>query len=329
VIVVALVAAGPVAAEPAERTKIAVIALASGDVPAQLADDLIERIAAEVARRGGMEIAGKEEFRARLGVTEERRAVSCLAEMPCLSRVGTELGVTRILAATIGRRGGDYLLALNLIDLASARTEGRVFKQVTGGIPALIREAKDAIRKVFIPVPEPGALRVSSSVPGVRIYLDDVFIGTTPLEKTDIPAGSHRLRAEREGRRGFRRRVEVPAGAALELAIEPTSLPERPRWPAIVAWSALSGAAGTALAGTFVGVLSQGGASSPERNVRIMEVDKLESDATKANILFVTAGVLAATSATVFWLYRTELFEESADLELAASPRGLWARLRF
>lgn len=324
----ALTLALAVLAEPAPPAKIAVIALAAGDVSPQLADDMTELLAAEVARRGGMEIAGKEEFRARLGVTEDRRATSCLVEMPCLGRVGTELGVTRILSATIGRRGADHILAVNLIDLLSARTEGRVFKQVPGGLPPLIRELKEAVRRVFEPAPEPGTLRVTSAVEAVRVYLDDVFIGTTPLAKSDLLAGRHRLRAEREGRYRFARVIDVPAGETLELTLDPASLPERPRWPRYLGWGALGAAGAVALAGTLEAVLSQETPNEPVRKDNLAEVGRLEGRARNANILFLTAGALAVTSGVVLWVYRAEVFD-LAELQVAAGPSGAQARLRW
>ena len=320
-------APAPPEAKPA-RPRIAIIALATGEVPAQLADDLTALLEAEVARRGGFEVAPKEEFRARLGVAEDRRAVACLVEMPCLGRVGTELGVTRVLSATLGRRGDDFLLSVTLIDLLTARSEGRVFKQITGGLPALVREAKEAARRVFEPVPLPGALRVSSSVPQVRVYLDDAFLGTTPLAKPDVPAGPHRLRAEREGRRPLARRIDVPAGETLELSLDPKSLPERPRWPAYAAWGALSLAGASAIGGVFYGVLSQELPRGGMREV-FADLDRKEGDAFRANALFVTAGVLGAVSATVLWVWRAEIFDLGGSVEVSAGPGRVAARLQF
>ena len=49
--------------------KIAVLVVATADKDAELADNLTEVIIAYAAQHGGFEIAGKEEFRARLGST--------------------------------------------------------------------------------------------------------------------------------------------------------------------------------------------------------------------------------------------------------------------
>ena len=61
--------------------KIAVLVLATADKDAELADNLTEVIIAYAAQHGGFEVAGKEEFRARLGVENERRAQACLDDI--------------------------------------------------------------------------------------------------------------------------------------------------------------------------------------------------------------------------------------------------------
>jgi hypothetical protein len=65
-------AGAPRAARAGE--KLAVLVLGTSDKDAELADNVTEVIIARVAQRGGVEIAGKEEFRARLGVESDQRA---------------------------------------------------------------------------------------------------------------------------------------------------------------------------------------------------------------------------------------------------------------
>ncbi|MES1210620.1 MAG: hypothetical protein ABUS79_32180, partial [Pseudomonadota bacterium] len=74
-----LLLATATAARPARAAeKIAVLVLGSSEKESELADNLTEVLIAYVAQHGGFEIAGKEEFRARLGVENERRAQECL-----------------------------------------------------------------------------------------------------------------------------------------------------------------------------------------------------------------------------------------------------------
>src|SRR5882672_7823872 len=92
-------------ARPARAAeKLAVMVLGTAERDAELGDNITEVIIARIAQRGGVEIAGKEEFRARLGVESDRRAQVCLDDLGCLGRAAVSLGVRRIVAGNIGTR---------------------------------------------------------------------------------------------------------------------------------------------------------------------------------------------------------------------------------
>jgi hypothetical protein len=54
-----------------------------------------------------------------------------------------------------------------------------------------------------------GVLRVRSDVDGASVFLDRTFLGTTPLEKTGLTAGSHRVNVSAEGYEGIAQTVEI------------------------------------------------------------------------------------------------------------------------
>jgi hypothetical protein len=54
-----------------------------------------------------------------------------------------------------------------------------------------------------------GVLRVQSDVPGASVFLDRTFLGTTPLEKTGLAPGSHRINVSAEGYDGVAQTVEI------------------------------------------------------------------------------------------------------------------------
>jgi hypothetical protein len=54
-----------------------------------------------------------------------------------------------------------------------------------------------------------GVLRVHSDVAGASVFLDRNFLGTTPLEKTGLAPGSHRLNVSAEGYDGVAQAVEI------------------------------------------------------------------------------------------------------------------------
>jgi tetratricopeptide (TPR) repeat protein len=74
-----------------------------------------------------------------------------------------------------------------------------------------------------------GNLRVTTSVPEVRISVDDESVGLTPLSSTlPLRAGTHRVTAERVGYVRESRTVEIDEGADAELSIEMRRDPSPP-----------------------------------------------------------------------------------------------------
>jgi hypothetical protein len=311
----------------ASRAKIAVLVLQVGEAEAELADNLTEVLIAEVARKGTFAIVGKEEFRSGLGVAAAE-AAACLEQPACLGRAGTSLGVTKVAAGTIGKRGAEYAFSLNLIDIATAKVESRVFKIVAGGVTGLISTLQAAAVQLFAPRLEPGAVKVSTpGAGGARVYVDDAFIGTTPVRSGSLEPGTHRLRVELDGHRSWRREVVVPAGATLDMDLSLAQLPPRRVLPAYVVWIALGGAVVTGATGTFFGVLSHEAPGTATRAATLRELDRKQAQARTATGLFASAGALVATSAAVLFFYRKDIFGGAPAEAPRAALRGPTLRL--
>ena len=56
-----------------------------------------------------------------------------------------------------------------------------------------------------------GALIVDSKPTGAKVYVDNKLAGTTPLAMSNVPAGSHAIRLERDGYRRWSSSVRVVA----------------------------------------------------------------------------------------------------------------------
>jgi hypothetical protein len=245
----------------------------------------------------------------------------CETDDHCL--VGTSLGVSKVAAGTIGKRGADYAFNLNLIDIASARVESRIFKMVSGGMAGLVATLQEAARQLLQPKAEPGAVKIATpAAAGARVYVDDAFIGTTPVKSGNLEAGRHRLRVEKDGFHEWRREVAVPAGTTLDLDLQLDQMPPRRVWPTYVAWMALGSAVITAATGTFFGVLSQENPSGSSRALLLQDVDKKAGQARTATILFGVSGAFAVTSAVVFIVCWKDIFgRRERSRQASATPR--------
>ena len=290
--------------------KIAVLVLATADKDADLADNLTEVIIAYAAQHGGFEVAGKEEFRARLGVESERRTQACLDDVSCLGRAGVSLGVRRIVAGSVGTRGKQVLFNLVLDNVQDGKVESRVFRLVEGGVENLIKAVQEAASELFRPRAEPGKIQVSSDPAGARVAIDNAY-----LISPTLVAGKHNVRVEASDRFPWTSRVEVRPGEELQIRLTPDNLPRRRRWPANAATVSTALAAGAFATGAFLGVLSQMQPNGDSRQAAMQDLDEKRSFARGANIAFGAGALLAAIAIYHFIRYRDDIFGRTEQYE--------------
>jgi len=302
--VLALAAARP--ARAAE--KLAVLVLGTADKDAELADNVTEVIISRVAQRGGVELAGKEEFRARLGVQNDQRAQTCLDDLGCLGRAAVSLGVRRIVAGSVGTRGKQYLFSLNLNNVEAGKVDARVFRLVEGGVEDLIRAVQEGTDELFKPRAEPGKIQVETQPDGARVSIDNAYLGVTPLISGTLLAGKHNVRVEADDRFPWTSRVEVRPGQDLQIKLKPDNLPIRRSWPPTVAYGTAGLAIAAAAAGGFLGVLSQLQPTGATRAEAQDDFDQKKRFALYANIGYGTGALMALVSTFFFIHYRDDIF---------------------
>jgi len=295
--------------------KIAVLVLATADKDAELADNLTEVIVAYAAQHGGFEIAGKEEFRARLGVESERRTQACLDDISCLGRAGVSLGVRRIVAGSVGTRGKQVLFNLNLNNIQDGKVESRVFRLVEGGVENLIKAVQEASSELFRPRAEPGKISVASEPAGARVAIDNAYLGITPLLSPTLVAGKHNVRVEATDCFPWTSRVDVRPGEELQIKLSPDNLPRRRRWPANTAYVSTGLAAVALAAGTFLGVISQLQPNGDSRQAAMQDLEQKRSFARAANIAFIASGTMAAVALYHFIRYQDDIFGRNERYE--------------
>ena len=303
----ALLAALPRPARGAAE-KVAVLVLATSEQDAELADNVTEVVIARVAARGGMEIAGKEELRARLGVESERRVQSCVEDTACLARAAVSLGVRRMLTGNVGARGRQFLFSLSLTDLESGRPAPRVFRLVEGRVEDLIHAVEEATDELFRPRDEPGRIQIDSAPRGARVSIDNAYLGVTPLLSPTLLPGPHAVRVEAARRFPWTSRVEVRPGQDLQIKLTPENLPARRSWPAYAAYGSAAASAAALAAGGVLGALSQVQPSGSTRFEAMQDLDNKRHYALAADVSFGAALALGAASLYFFLRYRDDVF---------------------
>jgi hypothetical protein len=305
-------AAAQEAEEPApERARVAVLLLATGDLDPNVADELNELLIGGVAARGGSTILGRAELEAQLG---ESSLLSCIGSMPCIGRLGVQLGVSEVVAGTLAQRDGRWLFDLNRIDVRSGRVVGHAFREALGDLGAVADALSEALPTLYEEPEAPvrtGTLVLESPV-RAEASIDGVSIGTVDgtLRHEGLAPGTHEVRVEAPDHEPWVRTVEVGAGAevhltAVMLAIESGT----PVHPAV--WAGIGiGVAALAVA-IPLGLSSQAHADLSDEARRTMEItradavafyEEREAEAIAADVLFAVAGVALAVGGAALFL---------------------------
>ncbi len=298
-VVIAASARAQVGPESPQR-RIAVLVMAGSEVDREIGDELTEVAIAAVAGLGRGQIVGKEELQARLG-QEESSTRECLGSSACIGRLGVELGVDEVVAGTVGPRGGGWVFNLNRIDVRSAQTLGRVFREVEGDLGALARALREAMPELYVERAATSTL-VITVPPAAEVFFDGAMTAVGredgPVRLADVEPGPHEVVVQAPGFMRWRRTVRVEPGAMLQLEVElvPMRVPQDEGLSPLVFVGIGVAVAGLAL-GTVLGVLSQRDFEQGGTRAEAIDfVDSRESEALGANIAFGVAGAGLVTA---------------------------------
>jgi len=301
------------AAEAARAAeKLAVLIMGTTEKDAYLADNLTEIVIAQIAQRKGVELAGREEFRARLGVENEQRAQACVDDLACLGRAAVSLGVRRIVVGTVGVHGNQFLFTLNLNDVETSTVENHIFRLIEGGVPDLIAAVQASTEELFRPRVEPGRIQITSVPAGARVAIDNAYLGVTPLISGTLLAGKHQVRVEADERFPWMSSVEVFPGQELGVNLTERNLPERRSWPATAAGVSAGLAVASFAAGGFLGVLSQVTPSGSTRAEAESDFEQKRRFGNAANASFISGAVFTAAALYLVLRYHEDIFGRGA-----------------
>jgi TolB-like protein len=145
-------AAEPRAAPAPRRPRVAVMELRPLGTEAVKAELLSEVALTEAAAVGGLEVVGKSDINALLGLEKQKQMLGCGEDTACLAEIGGALGVDYLLTGSLGRLGALYRLDLRLVDAKKARVLDRAGESVTGDEEKLVATVQRGVRRLLAPV---------------------------------------------------------------------------------------------------------------------------------------------------------------------------------
>jgi hypothetical protein len=129
-VTVQIVLAVLLSAAPAQKSKLAVLALsAAGEVEPAVARSLTDLVTAEVAARGYFDPISSSEIETMLGAERQRQLLGCGEDSTsCLTELTGALGAGFMLSGSLAKVGGVFQLNLQVVDTRNAKTLGRTSK---------------------------------------------------------------------------------------------------------------------------------------------------------------------------------------------------------
>ena len=121
---------------------------------------------------------------------------------------GQTPGIGSLKLNTIG--AGDHTVTLTLAGFQPYTAKVTVYANTVSEVSAVLQSAG--------PKPAIGELSVSSTPSGANVFVDNNFVGITPLTLQEMPAGSHGVTVRLAGYQDYETTISVNAGATSTIA---------------------------------------------------------------------------------------------------------------
>lgn len=215
---------------------IAILDLEGRGISTTEAASLTDRLRNALVRTGGITIVERGQMEQIL--SEQNFQLTGCTSNECAVEVGQLLGVTSMLAGSIGLVGSTYSIDIRTVDVQSGQITNSLWRDYRGEIdgllglmPEIADELVSAMGTAAAPEPEPLApalVSISSEPAGAQVMLDSRDAGVTPLEQVELEAGrSHLISLSRDRYQSVDTTLFVETGLSYELNFPMDRLPSR------------------------------------------------------------------------------------------------------
>lgn len=227
-LIIVLIAATSVLSQ-SERLSVAVSDLEPHAVDKASAAIITDRLRSEMVNTGRFRVMERGEMEAVLSEQGFQQSGAC-SDQACLVEVGQLLGVSHVVAGTIGKVGRLFTLSLRIIDVRTGEIVRVVSEDCDCAIEDVLSSSTGKIaRRLAAAVggePEQpaaaesegratGLVSVVTRPEGASVSTGGEELGRTPLSEVPVPAGDRTFRLTLEGYRPVDTSLTVTAGEAV------------------------------------------------------------------------------------------------------------------
>ncbi len=156
------------------------------------------------------------------------------SDLSCLVQIGRLLGVQKMIGGTIGMLGRKYIIDLQIVDVETGKIDKLEREEYTGGLENLDVAIINVTRRLVGEPVEPRIqtiLRVNSNPAGADVYVEENFLGKTPVSMQVEDVKPHRVRLYKQGFLGWEKTVTIRDYEVNEVNVDLVS-PEQIQPPA-------------------------------------------------------------------------------------------------
>jgi TolB-like protein len=167
------------------QENIAVMELEAKNISRQEAGVLTDKLCSEIIKTRKFNVMERERMNEILKEQGFQQSGVCSSD-ECATRAGNIIGVSRMVAGSVGRVGGSFLVTLRMIDVETGKIVRNVDETIKGGIDAVLEAGMASVAQKLMTARDMGTKKAAkpNGVPG-NFGPSDGLLGFWPMDKID------------------------------------------------------------------------------------------------------------------------------------------------
>ncbi len=199
----------------AEQLTAGILALEGDGVDKQLTQTLSSIVRNEAQQIEKYQVVNKYD----INLSDVLLVLNCSSEsLACMRQVAEQVKARVLIYGAVSKKGGSYQIALTLFDSETGRTINKLNRTISDTDDPVVAFRKE-IEAFFAREKGEAVTRVQigSSIADARIFMEDTFVGTAPLERKGLPAGKYAIRVEHPDYEPWEHVLELRQGGDVNL----------------------------------------------------------------------------------------------------------------